>query len=168
MSARPISILALMMAAVSTPALAQDPAHHPGEEAVAAYAVADANAGAEPMTDDAVFVAFHGIDGVSRIVDATLDHSLADPRIADIFAATDMVRLRRTLKEQICYILGGGCRYSGRTMVQAHADMGLQPADMGALVEHLQDAMAEEGVPFAAQNRLLARLAPMRREVVTR
>jgi hemoglobin len=41
-------------------------------------------------------------------------------------------------------------------------------ADMNALVENLQTAMREAGVPFAAQNRLLAKLAPMSCHVVKR
>ena len=44
--------------------------------------------------------------------------------------------------------------------------MGLQAADMGALVENLQAAMRDEHVAFIAQNRFLAKLAPMRRTIV--
>ncbi len=149
-------------------AVAQDPAHRPGEEAVDAYAVADANAGATPFTGTAMFEAFHGQAGIDRIVDSMLDGARADPRTAGIFVATDMVRLRRTLKEQFCYVLGGDCGYTGRSMVDAHDDLGLQPADMGALIEHLQNAMDAESIPFRTQNRFLARLAPMRRDIVTR
>lgn len=149
-------------------ATAQDPAHHPGEEAVDPYTVADANAGTTPFAGPAMLEAFHGRPGIDRIVDAMLDAAKADPRTADIFRATDMVRLSRTLKEQFCYVLGGPCGYTGRSMADAHDDLGLQPADMGALVEHLQNAMAAEGVPFHTQNRFLAKLAPMRRDIVTR
>ncbi len=149
-------------------AFAQDPAHHPGEEAVEAYTPSAANAGAAPFEGDAMYVAFGSEAGVARIVDRMLDLSVVDPRIAGIFAATDMVRLRRTLKEQFCFILGGGCVYTGRSMADAHDDIGLQPADFGALVEHLQAAMTAEGVPFHTQNRFLAKLAPMRRDTVTR
>lgn len=161
-------MLAAAFAAVALPALAQDPAHRPGEEAVNPYVVSDANAGAAPFEGTAMIEAFHGREGVDRIVDGMLDRSVVDPRTAEVFVATDMVRLRRTLKEQFCHILNGGCAYTGRSMEDAHADIGLQPADMGALVEHLQDAMDAEGVPFHTQNRFLAKLAPMRRDVVTR
>ena len=153
---------------IAGPVAAQDAAHHPGEDAVAAYVVDDANAGAMPFTGTAMFEAFHGRPGIDRIVDDMLARGTTDPRTADIFRATDMVRLARTLKEQICYVLGGGCGYTGRSMQDAHKDLGLQPADMGALVEHLQEAMAAEGVPFHSQNRLLSKLAPMRRDIVTR
>lgn len=141
---------------------------HPDEEAVAPYVQSDANAGAAPIRDPALLAAFHGQAGIARIVDDLIDRSEADPRIADVFKGHDMVRLRRTLKEQICYLLGGGCAYTGRDMTAAHKDLGLQNADFNALVEHLQAAMRTEGVPFRAQNRLLAILAPMQRTVVER
>ena len=139
-----------------------------GEEPVAPYAQSPANADATPFADDAMWRAFGGADGVRRIVDDLLARNQADPRICDIFQGQDLVRLRRVLGEHFCYLLGGGCTYTGRSMKDAHRDMGLQHADMGALVENLQAAMREEGVPFAAQNRFLAKLAPMKRQVVER
>jgi hemoglobin len=139
-----------------------------GEDAVDPYPQSNANAGATPVTWERLWTAFHGRDGVSRIVDDLVARNVADPRISDIFRNQDLVRLRRTLTEQFCYILGGGCDYTGRDMRAAHKDMGIQQADMAALVENLQAAMRRERVSFAAQNRLLAKLAPMHRDVVTR
>ena len=144
----------------------QTAAPTPAEDPVAPYAHADTNAGATPFRGPAMWRAFHGQAGVARIIDGTIDRSIVDKRITDIFKGQDMVRLRRTLKEQFCYILDGGCHYTGRTMHDAHANMGIQDADMAALVENLQAAMRTEHVSFAAQNRLLAKLAPMRRNVV--
>ena len=170
--------LVAALALIATPVLAQDavssaPAdvmstEHPGELAVAPYAQSNAHAGATPFEGTAMYEAFHGEAGVGRIVDGLVARSVADPRISGIFAASDLVRLRRTLKEQFCYILGGGCTYTGRDMAASHAEMGAQAADMGALVENLQAAMREEGVPFTVQNRFLAKLAPMKPDVVTR
>ena len=135
------------------------------EKPVDPYTQSNSNAGATPFEGDAMWRAFHGSDGVARIVDGTVDRLLVDKRVSAIFEAQDIVRLRRTLKEQFCYILNGGCTYTGRTMQAAHKDMGIQTADMGALVEDLQAAMREEHIPFATQNRFLAKLAPMRRTV---
>ncbi len=53
-------------------------------------------------------------------------------------------------------------------MGPAHRHLGLTEADFNALVGHLQDAMPAAGTPFRAQLRLLALLAPMKREIVTR
>jgi hemoglobin len=150
----------LLLVATDVPTAAEEP--------VAPYAQSNTNAGATPLRDEATFRAFHGREGVDRIVDAFVAYNRADPRITDIFEGQDLVRLHRVLKEHFCYLLGGGCTYSGRTMKDAHKDMGLQQADMGALVENLQAAMRDEGVPFAAQNRFLAKLAPIKRQVVVR
>lgn len=141
---------------------------HPGEEEVDPYTVADVNAGATPVAGQDLFAAFHGHEGISRIVDDLVEQVQKDPRLTEIFKASDFVRLRRTLKEQICYILNGGCAYTGRDMKSVHADHGVTIAEFNALVEVLQAAMTREGVAFSAQNRLLAKLAPMKRETVTR
>ena len=138
------------------------------EQPVDPYVVSNANAGSPPLSNDHVFTAFHGMAGIDRIVAGVVDRSVADPRIAEIFKAADLERLKRTLAEQICYLLDGPCAYTGRDMKTAHKDQGLQRADFNALVENLQWAMDKEGVPFRAQNKLLAKLAPMEKVTVTR
>ncbi|CAN5273268.1 hypothetical protein BH09PSE2_BH09PSE2_14360 [soil metagenome] len=149
-------------------ALQTAPVVPPGEKAVDAYVQSNANAGAAPMKDDATFKAFHGMDGLKRISGAFVDANMADPRVKEIFKDSDTVRLKRTLSEQFCYLLGGGCTYTGRDMLAAHKGQGAQATDFNAIVENLQAAMDAERVPFAAQNRLLAKLAPMERVVVER
>jgi hemoglobin len=144
----------------------RDPAT--GEFPVDPYFMSNANAGAAPYDSARLVKAFGGREGIRRIAERTVELSEADPRIAAIFASHDMVRLKRTLSEQFCYLLGAGCDYTGRDMRRSHAEMGVTRADMNALVENLQAAMREAKVPFAAQNRLLAKLAPMSSKVVTR
>jgi hemoglobin len=149
-------------------ALALQVATPAGEQPVAPYAVSNANAGATPARDPKLLAAWHGQAGIDRVVERFVALNIADPRISDIFRNQDHVRLRRTLKEQFCYLLGGGCAYTGMNMRQAHKDMGIMNAYMNALVENLQAAMRAEKVPFWAQNRLLAKLAPMRKDIVER
>lgn len=140
----------------------------PGEDPVAPYVERDANAGTRPFRGDAMLRAFHGRAGIARIVEDLVARIEVDPRLAEILVAQDKVRLRRLLKEQFCYVLNGGCRYSGRTMRDGHRNLGLQTADVSALIEDLQAAMRTERVPFFAQNRFLGRLAPLKRDIVER
>ncbi len=145
----------------------------PGEKPVDPYLQSNANAGATPMKDDRLLEAFHGKAGLSRIANDLVDRNIADPRIKDIFATADIVRLKRTLAEQFCYILAGpastgGCDYTGKDMSATHKDQGITPRDFNALVENLQWAMDKEGVAFSAQNKLLAKLAPMSKQVIER
>lgn len=146
--------------------LLQAPYALPGEDSVDPYVADNRNAGAAPFSGDAMLRAFHGQDGIRRVISAFVTRNYADPVIGEIFANMDQVRLKRVLFEQFCYILNGGCAYTGRDMASAHKDMGIQKADMNRLVENLQFAMRGEGIDFQAQNRFLSKLAPMRRDVV--
>lgn len=161
----------MLAAALLVPgaALAQSqPYAMPGEDKVDPYTPGDANAGTAPFKGEGMGRAFHGQDGIRRIVKGTLDRAYADKAIGEIFKGHDRVRLERTLFEQFCYILAAGCTYSGRDMPSSHKNLGVQQADMNRLVELLQAAMRDENVPFAAQNKFLAKLAPMRGHVVER
>ena len=139
-----------------------------GEFPVDPYTQDNTNAGAKPFAGEKLAAAFGGREGIQIIADRTVELSEADPRISEIFISHDMVRLKRTLGEQFCYLLNAGCDYTGRDMRTAHAEMGLRKADLNALVENLQMAMREADVPFAAQNKLLSKLAPMSKEVIER
>jgi hemoglobin len=167
----PLAAFALTIAAGAAytqeaPATGAQPWARPGEEAVDPYTVSDANAGAGPITDPKVLEAFHGKEGIARIVETFVESNFADPKLGPIFKPFDKVRIKRTINEQFCYILGGGCAYTGRDMTSSHKDLGSSHADMNRIVENLQKAMDKEGVPFGAQNRLLAKLAPMKRDMV--
>ena len=139
-----------------------------GEFPVDPYEQSNANAGATPFEGEKLAQAFGGRDGIERIAQRTVELSEADPRISAIFVAHDTVRLKRTLSEQFCYLLNAGCDYTGRDMRSAHDGLGLTIADLNALVENLQLAMREARVPFAAQNKLLSKLAPMSHQVIQR
>lgn len=103
---------------------------------------------------------------LARIVDGMLRRALLDPRIKETFDDANVERLQGLLVLQFCVVTGGPCRYPGRDMKAAHADLNLSPRHFNAMVESLQDAMDAEGVPFRTQNRLLALLAPMHRDIV--
>jgi hemoglobin len=118
--------------------------------------------------DASLFEALGGIAGIERIVDGLLLQVVEDPRIAHHFAEANILRLREKLIEQLCEESGGPCTYTGDSMQASHAGRGYLDADFNALVECLQAAMESEGLPFQVQNRLLAKLAPMRDEVIGR
>lgn len=125
-------------------------------------------AGALPIAGTGVYQAFHGKDGIDRLIDDFVGRISTDPRIAQRFQGADLPHLRLELKAQVCYLVGGPCTYEGKDMKSAHASMGLQNRDFNALAEDLQKSMDKEGVSFQAQNQLLAKLAPMQRAIVTK
>ena len=117
---------------------------------------------------DTVFQQFGGKAGIDKVVADFLPLLLADDRIKDTFKDADLDRLGNLLAEQFCQLTGGACQYSGKDMKEAHKDMHLNNAQFNALAEDLQFAMEKNGISSSAQNKLIAKLAPMQRAVVTR
>jgi hemoglobin len=67
---------------------------------------------------------------------------------------------------QFCQVSGGPCKLAKPDMKKLHSGVDIAMADFNALVEVLQQSMDAQGIPFGVQNRLLARLAPMHRDIV--
>ncbi|WP_244850632.1 group 1 truncated hemoglobin [Caballeronia sp. SL2Y3] len=118
--------------------------------------------------DDTLYRQFGEQAGLTRIVDDLYDNVLADPRTAPYFENAPIKRIKTKLVEQFCVLLGGPCEYTGRPMRRTHEGQNIDRAAFDALVEDLQAAMDKNGVPFRAQNKLLAKLAPMYRDVQDR
>lgn len=104
--------------------------------------------------------------GISQIVDHMLGLALQDARIKDSFRDSNLKRLAALIKEQFCVLSDGPCRYSGDGMKETHAGLQITSAQFNALAEDLQIAMEQAGIPSRLQNRLIARLAPMKRDIV--
>lgn len=116
--------------------------------------------------NDAALAAFGGFTGLSRMTQDFVERLQKNPSIGRFFKEADTERLQAMLTDQFCDVLGGGCKYSGKSMKQIHTDMKVASADFNALAEELQNALTAASVPFADQNKLIAKLAPMHRDVV--
>lgn len=108
-----------------------------------------------------VFAEFGGNAGLVALVNTFMDNLMADPVTHPFFAPVDRVHIKKELVDQFCVILDGPCSYHGASMKEIHQGMGVSRADFNALVVDLQKAMNAHHIPFRAQNKLLAKLAPM-------
>jgi hemoglobin len=109
-----------------------------------------------------------GHPAITAVVDDFVGNVAADKRINGFFAKADIGRLKARLVEQICQGTGGPCVYSGRDMKSAHAGMGVQGKHFNALVQDLGKTLNKFKVPPREQKELVAILAPMKKDIVTR
>lgn len=105
--------------------------------------------------------------GIDRLAGDFVARLLRHPRIGTHFKDAQPGPLQQSLAEQFCALSGGPCTYQGADMLDVHADMDIDKGDFNALVEVLQRAMDAQGIAFSQQNRLLALLAPMHRDIIT-
>jgi hemoglobin len=77
-----------------------------------------------------------------------------------------LAHFKMELVNQICQAAGGPCKYTGKSMKDAHAGMGVSTADFNALVEDLVAALDKAKVAEADKNTLLGVLGPMKSDIV--
>jgi hemoglobin len=100
------------------------------------------------------------------VVDELVVVMLSDERINFTFAETDMPKFKQLLFEQLCNITGGPCKYTGRSMQESHEKLKSTNAQFNALAEDLYVAFDRHDVPYRLQNKVMALLAPMQRDIV--
>lgn len=134
--------------------------------AVLSMLVSTGAAWAEVAKGKPLYERLGGKDSITAVVDTFVANVGGDKRINGYFASTDLTKLKRHLVNQICEASGGPCKYTGRTMKQTHAGMGVTDAAFGALVEDLVSALDHHKVGKTEKDELLAVLGPMKADIV--
>ena len=119
------------------------------------------------LADDALYQALGQKPGLVALMDDFVPRLLADPRMQPFFEKTNQVNFKQQLVDQVCQVSGGPCIYKGVDMKTAHSNFDITKGNFNALVEVLQKSMDARQIAFSAQNKLLALLAPMHRDVIT-
>ncbi len=109
-----------------------------------------------------------GQPAVVQVVDELIETYRDDPKAVHLFGKVNFKRLKQKLSEQICAITGGPCTFDGDDMKTTHAGLPITEADFYGLVERLRVILDRHGIGAREKNELLALLAPMKRDVVTR
>lgn len=116
--------------------------------------------------NEAALAGFGGYSGLIKINLDLVARLKVNPLIGSLFKETESERLASLLSDQFCELLGGGCKYEGGDMKSVHQGMGIKTHHFNALAEELQRSMDAASVSQAEQFRLIAKLAPMRRDML--
>ena len=118
------------------------------------------------MAKKSLYERLGGKPAITAVVDEFVGNVAADKRINRFFAKTNIPRLKRLLVEQICEASGGPCKYTGRSMEQAHKGTGVTGAHFNALVGDLIKALDKFNVPAKEKGELLSALGGMKKDIV--
>ncbi|CAN5889376.1 hypothetical protein BH11PSE8_BH11PSE8_16300 [soil metagenome] len=116
--------------------------------------------------DDTLYQALGGQAGLVKLTDDFLVRLLADERMNPFFKDIDEKDFKKQLTKQFCEVSGGPCKLESKGMKHTHSGYDIDKSHFNRLVEVLQQSMDAQGIAFGAQNRLLAQLAPMHRDIV--
>jgi hemoglobin len=132
---------------------------------------------ATPRADDApapktLFERLGGIYILSAVVDDFVNGLYTDPVVNARPASKRALRAARKagFKFQatslLCQETGGPCKYDGRSMREAHADLGITAREWEAAAAAFRRALAKNAVPAAERQELLNLLGTTKGDIV--
>jgi hemoglobin len=110
-----------------------------------------------------------GYNAVAAVVDDFVGRLVADKQFERFFAGhsdDSKKRIRQHIVDQFCAASGGPCLYTGRTMKDSHAGLGITGADWDAAAKHLVAALDKFKVGEQEKNDLLAFVTSLRGDIV--
>ena len=115
-----------------------------------------------------LYVRLGGVAGIDAITTQMVQRMATDPRTRRTFDGINLKTLRASLSAYLCKVADGPCEYVGETMYKSHADLGIRGSEFDVVVQMLRDELDHAKVSTQTKNELLSRLAPTRRDIVTR
>ncbi len=147
-----IPLVALAAVALLAPALAQVPATAPPKPSL--Y---DRLGGLYPIS--AVVDDF-----INRVyVNVTLN---ANPNIAKARSDVRKAGLKVQVANQVCMVTGGPCKYTGKSMKEAHAGFHITEKEWDSLLVDFQASLDKFKVPSAEQQELIAIVESTKPDIV--
>ena len=116
--------------------------------------------------DGSLYERLGGVDAITAVTRAAVDRQMKDDRISQKYARTNVDRLIKEFVDQVCQATGGPCTYTGRSMTEAHHNMGVTSGEFQAFVEDVVAVLDGFKVGKAEQDELLNILAPLQGEIV--
>lgn len=116
--------------------------------------------------DKSLYERLGGEGAVSAVIDDFVGRVAADERVNKKFAKSDIERVKVHLKEQVCAVTGGPCKYTGLDMTTAHKNMKVTEGEFTALVGDLVSTLDHFNVPEKEKNELLGILGPLKEQIV--
>ncbi|HTD84026.1 MAG TPA: group 1 truncated hemoglobin [Gemmatimonadaceae bacterium] len=125
-----------------------------------------AKIGGDTTPNKSLYDRLGGKTAIAAVVDTFVAKVAADARINKKFAKSNIPRVKTEIVDQICAETGGPCAYTGRSMKQAHLNMGVTDGEFNALIDDLTAALNAFKVPSREQNDLLSALGAMKGDIV--
>ncbi len=144
----------------------------PPKEPTITETVSDAGtveADAEPSPPKTLAERLGGAEGIEKIAAAFLDSLVHNDVTKKRFAKLPkdkLDKLRSRLATYLCKASDGECEYLGKPIKDAHKGMKITEAEWNATISSLKTALNDNKVEDEEQSDLMARLAPLKDDIV--
>jgi hemoglobin len=118
---------------------------------------------------DTLYKRLGGYDAIAAVTDDFIGRMATDPQLSRFFvghSTQSLQRIRQLVVEQLCQAAGGPCFYTGRSMKESHAGMGISQAHWDVAVKHLTATLDKLKVGAKEREELFAAIAPLQADIV--
>jgi len=115
-----------------------------------------------------IYQAIGGDPALAGVVDDLYVRILGDPELREFFAGTNMSRLKGRQVEFFAAALGGPGPWRGASMREVHRGRGIFQEHFDLVAGHLVAALSDAGVPDGTVAQIVAAIAPIAGEIVSR
>ncbi|HEV7893711.1 MAG TPA: group 1 truncated hemoglobin [Pyrinomonadaceae bacterium] len=137
--------------------------------AVLTVALAGVGRAQDGMMKKSLYDRLGGYNAIAAVVDDFVGRLIADKQFERFFVghSTDSKkRIRQHIVDQFCAAAGGPCIYTGRTMKDSHAGMGITDAEWDAAAKHLVATLDKFKVGDDEKKDLLAFVSSLKADIV--
>ncbi len=107
-----------------------------------------------------------GTDAITQISSDIVDLHLNNSAIANRFAQSDVVKLKKSVSEFFITGSGGPNIYKGADMLTAHKGMNISSVEFVAVLDDALDALQKNGIAQREQEEVLFILYSMRSDII--
>ncbi|ADT67303.1 MAG: hemoglobin [Pseudoalteromonas tetraodonis] len=104
--------------------------------------------------------------GLEKLTDSFITQIGNDKQVFHYFEHSNISHFRQGFISHLCSLVEGPCEYKGDSMVAIHTGMNINEKDFNHVVDLLINAMNEQNIPHTVQNKILAKMAPLRGEII--
>src|SRR5215813_5603597 len=131
----------------------------------------DSRSAAQPAAKP-LFERLGGVYSIATVVDDFIERLLvndtlnANPAINEARARVPKAGLKFHVTALVCGVTGGPCKYSGRSMKDAHAHLNINEAQWQAMVTDFRKTLDKFRVPSKEQEELIAIVGSTKKDIV--
>ena len=133
--------------------------------------VGDSRSAAQPAAKP-LFERLGGVYSIATVVDDFIERLLvndtlnANPAINEARARVPKAGLKFHVTALVCEVTGGPCKYSGRSMKDAHAHLNINEVQWQAMVSDFRKTLDKFKVPAKEQEELIAIVGGTKKDIV--
>jgi hemoglobin len=127
---------------------------------------------AAPPETKSLYERLGGVYSIATVVDDFIERLLVDdtlnanPAIRNARARVPKAGLKFQVTALVCEVTGGPCKYTGRSMKEAHAHLNIDEAEWKAMVADLIETLDKFHVPAKEQQELITIVASTKGDIV--